>query len=178
MRLTENQKSKLIVDIINEGEYWEKKGVPTKQIELIIETSISDIAGYGASGFMSTLKKQIAGWVLRGFGMDDKGYMALVLQNAFATLKFSEYKKVFSDCEFTSGLIAKSLLNTFIDRFKTGTAYDNAFYDALQYSVIEAVNDNQTVEFLADKLHGTICDKLGDIREMILSKYPPLSYVI
>ena len=43
MRLTENQKSKLIVDIINEGEYWEKKGVPTKQIELIIETSISDI---------------------------------------------------------------------------------------------------------------------------------------
>lgn len=178
MKLNEIEKAGLIVDIIKEANYWEKKGVPTKDIELIIEFSISDIAGYGATGFISTIKKQIAGWILDGFGIDRTGFMSLVLQNAFATLKFSDYKRVFRDCEFTSGLIARSLLNTFIDRFKQGTEYDNAFSDALQYSVIEAVNDNSTVEFLAQRLHGTICDKLGEVRETIIDKYPPLSSII
>jgi len=170
--------NKLYRNLLEEADYWSKKGVSDREID---ESMLDAITGFGGSvgeGFLETIKKYVGKLIIAKFNLDPNSPMALVLVNAFANLSFQDYKKVFRDCDFTSRLIAESVIDAVIENFRSKAGYDSPIYSVVQDTMVDILKKNDSIETLAQKMSGTICPMLGSTREMIVGEIPFLDKFI
>ena len=104
--------NKFIESVIVESVYWSKRGVPNRVIEESLSRALNegfgDIFSSFGSGIWQTVKREVAGYVISALGMEPDSFGALVVRNLFAKLSFSDYGKVFRDCEFTTKKLAEA----------------------------------------------------------------------
>jgi signal-transduction protein with cAMP-binding, CBS, and nucleotidyltransferase domain len=98
--------------------------------------------------------------------------MALVIINFFVNLDIKDYKRVFKDCDFTSSLMAESLIDALIEQMRIKMEFDNLTYSIIQDTVMDQMKKNETVKDISARLNGYICPHLADARKMILGKAP------
>jgi hypothetical protein len=94
-------------------------------------------------------------------GINPNTWTAVVFENAFANLNFKDYGKVFTDCSFTSGLLAKSIIESFIDKWRYEKGFNNMFLVFLQDTVVESIADSDIVNKLEEKISPVLCPILS-----------------
>ena len=174
-------KKQLLRSLIIEAKHWSDRGVPDKEIDESFMDTLNMIRGVGESagvGIIETLKKYVAKFIVSKFNLDPNSFMALVVENAFANLSFSDYKKVFKDCEFTSNLIAESMIDTFIDQLRAKMEMDTIMYTILQGTIMDQLKNVETVQSISEKLNSYICPMLDDARETLVKTIPGIDKII
>ena len=119
------------------------------------------------TGIVQAFKKQIFQFFLSKLGVDSKSFMGQVLSNAFANVAFKDYYKMFTDCNFTTDIISKSMLESFIDKWRVQKGFDSLFHVALKEVLVEAATSSQTYKSLSSKLNGFVCPILKEISSKI-----------
>jgi hypothetical protein len=147
--------------LLNEMDNLIKKGYDP----LIVENAFWDfLSGKGkdsvGSGITQTFKKSIFEFFVRSLGVDPKSFMGQVLSNAFANIEFKDYHRVLTDCNFTTEIIAKTLLESFIDKWRIEAGFDSMLHLALKETLVEALSKTDVYRSLADKLTGIVCPLL------------------
>jgi hypothetical protein len=133
---------------------------------------VKSIGGSIGTGVIETFKKRVAKYIVAQLNIQPDTFMALVIINFFVNLDIKDYKKVFKDCEFTSSLMAESLIDALIEQMRIKMEFDNLTYSIIQDTVMDQMKKNETVQNISDKLNGYICPHLADARKMILGKAP------
>ena len=138
---------------------------------LLVEQGLLDFIGgglgsigkFGGAGLTQTLKGQLFSGLLAGLGLDPKSFFGLALTNTFANLEIKDYHRAFTDCDFTTQLIAKSILESFIDQFKNAQGLDGLLATALKETFVEAAANTEIYKNLAGKLSGFVCPLLQGV---------------
>ena len=148
--------------IINEMESLVKKGYDP----VIVENAFMDFfSGKNiiGSSVVQVFKKQLFQGFLSKLGLEPTSFMGQVLSNAFANVSFKDYYRLFTDCNFTTGIISKTLLESFIDKWRVQSGMDSLLHVALKEVLFEAATATQTYKSLSGKLNGIVCPILKDI---------------
>jgi hypothetical protein len=136
----------------------------------IVENAFWDLLGGNnavGSGIFQTFKKTIFGYFIEKLGIDPKSFMGNVLSNAFANIQFKDYYRLVTDCNFTTDILAKTLLESFIDRWRNQAGFDTVFHTALKEVLVEAAANTSVYKGLSKKLHGFVCPLLKEISSKI-----------
>jgi hypothetical protein len=119
------------------------------------------------SGIIQTYKKAIFGYFIEKLGVDPKSFMGNVLTNAFANVEFKDYYRLVTDCNFTTDIITKTLLESFLDQWRNQAGFDSMFHTALKEVLVEALASTSVYKGLSKKLHGFVCPLLKEISSKI-----------
>jgi hypothetical protein len=134
--------------------------------QTIVENAFMDFLGKGkssvGSGITQTIKKSTFEFFISKLGVNPKSFMGQVLSNAFANVQFKDYYRLFTDCNFTTDIIAKTLLESFIDKWRTQAGFDSLLHMALKETLVEAATSTDMYKGLSSKLHGFICPLLKE----------------
>jgi len=121
-------------------------------------------------GVGETLKKKIAKYILVRLNISPDTFLALVLTNFFANLSFTDYKKVFKDCNFTCNLMAESLVDALIEQMRIKFNFDSISWSIVQDVIMDKLKQTDTIKDISIKLNNYVCPHLQDIRNMITKK--------
>lgn len=171
-------KKKIFVKLLVEAKKLSDMGATDQEIDEGFMDLFGQIGHSGGVGIIETFKKYVFKFFVSKFGVDPNSFMGLVLSNAFANLSFTDYKKVFRDCEFTSNLVAESLIDTLIEQMRGKVGLDSVTYSVLQDALVDAFKTQSTVQTIAEKIHGPICDIVGEAREKLTSQIPGIDKII
>ena len=134
--------------------------------------TVKSVGGSIGTGVIETFKKRVAKYIVSQLNIQPDTFMALVIINFFVNLDIKDYKRVFKDCEFTSSLMAESLIDALIEQMRIKMEFDNLTYSIIQDTVMDQMKKNETVKEISARLNGYICPHLADARKMILGKAP------
>lgn len=134
--------------------------------------TVTSVGGSIGTGVIETFKKKVAKYIVSQLNIQPDTFMALVIINFFVNLDIKDYKRVFKDCEFTSSLMAESLIDALIEQMRIKMEFDNLTYSIIQDTVMDQMKKNETVKDISARLNGYICPHLADARKMILGKAP------
>jgi len=98
----EEDTSHIIDDILTEVHYWRSRGLTEEEIGAGLKDMFGSLVDKAGLGFGQTIKKEIVRWLLAKIGINPNTWTAVVFENAFASLNFADYGKVFTDCSFTT----------------------------------------------------------------------------
>lgn len=132
----------------------------------------------------STIKEYIGGWLAETLGAEENTFIKNAIIAAIGNIGITEYGKIFTDCEFTSNIISKSLVEGFVrqltekkESLSTGgggfivTMLRNSLADQLfeqQDSLVKKVQDSIN-SFICPKLKQKY-EKMGDVKQMMTDK--------
>lgn len=134
--------------------------------------TVTSVGGSIGTGVIETFKKRVAKYIVSQLNIQPDTFMALVIINFFVNLDIKDYKRVFKDCDFTSSLMAESLIDALIEQMRIKMEFDNLTYSIIQDTVMDQMKKNETVKDISARLNGYICPHLADARKMILGKAP------
>jgi hypothetical protein len=150
----------IVEDILKEVDYWRSRGLNEQEIAAGLQSMLGSMADKVGLGFGQTIKKEVLRWLLTKIGINPDSWLAVVFENAFANLNFNDYGKVFTDCSFTTGLLAKSIIESFIDKWRYDKGFNNMFLVFLQEVLVESIADSDIVNKLEEKINPVICPLL------------------
>lgn len=133
---------------------------------IIVENAFLDFFTKGNSvggGIVQTFKKQLFQYFLSKLGVGSDSFMGQVLSNAFANVQFKDYYRLFTDCNFTTDIISKTLLESFIDKWRVQAGMDSIFHVALKEVLVEASTSTEAYKSLSSKLNGFVCPLLKEV---------------
>lgn len=136
----------------------------------VVENAFWDLLGGNnavGSGILQTFKKTIFGYFVEKLGISPKSFMGNVLTNAFANVQFKDYYRLFTDCNFTTDIIAKTLLESFIDQWRNQAGFDSIFHTALKEVLVESMANTSAYKGLSKKLHGFVCPALKELTSKV-----------
>jgi hypothetical protein len=175
--LTKNIKEEILdlnmknEDVILEGLLKEvDKLIGEGYEQRVVENAFWDLLGGNnavGSGIVQTFKKTIFGYFVEKLGIDPKSFMGNVLTNAFANVQFKDYYRLFTDCNFTTDILAKTLLESFIDQWRNQAGFDSIFHTALKEVLVEAAANTTVYKGLSEKLHGFVCPALKELTSKV-----------
>ena len=169
---------KLFGKLIVEAKLMSEKGYSENEINEAFQEATESFGSSIATGFLQTFKRSIARMILKYFNLDPDSFMALVLENAFANLSFKDYGKVLKDCSFTSNLLAETLIDTLLDKFRLKQGYGNELYTGIQAMLMDAAGKTEAVGMVRDQMNEFLCAQLSKIRDMVIKNVPLLSKVV
>lgn len=152
--------------MLKEMETLKRKGYDP----VIIENAFMDFFTGGNSvggGIVQMFKKQLFEFFLSRLDVDSKSFMGQVLSNAFANVQFKDYYRLFTDCNFTTDILSKTLLESFVDKWRIQAGMDTIFHSALKEVLVEAATSTQAYKALSSKLHSFVCPLLKEAASKI-----------
>jgi hypothetical protein len=166
-----NQKTNQVIEsiLLEEAQKLINEGYDGK----IVEQSLADFAtggigsimNFGGLGITQTIKSKIFGFFLAKMGVDPNSFVGLALTNTFANLSVGDYYKAVTDCDFTTKLIAKSILESFIDQMRNTAGMDSFIMSALKDTFVEAAEQTPIYQNIASKLTAFVCPALQSISQ-------------
>lgn len=169
---------KLFGILILEAKSMIDKGYSENQINEAFQEVTESFGSILSMAFFETIKRSIAKNVLKYFNIDPNSFMSLVFENAFANLAFKDYGKVLKDCDFTSSLLAETLIDTLLDQTRIKKGLDGDLYVGIQAALMDVTGKLKAVEMVRDKMTEFICPKLAGVREKVIKNIPLLSKVV
>jgi hypothetical protein len=115
-------------------------------------------------GLTQGIKEQIASYVVKMLGFDDKSYWSKALINAFANVDFKDFPRLFKDCKFASLILTKSLLEAYLDQFAAKSGFDSFIYKALKNIVTETAANTTPFMKLSDLVSKLVCPILQQVQ--------------
>lgn len=156
-KLTESEKDKLINSFIQETISLEESGLLNEQLGDMIKS----LFGNTPSGLWQTFLERLVNSALSALGMDDS-FLRKVIVSYFSSHPLDAIKSL-NDCKLMTKLIVESVIEATIVQYKQSKGISNMFADALRNTVIEALENNETVMKLTDSLSGVVCDLVNKL---------------
>jgi hypothetical protein len=158
----------LLDQLLNERDNLIDKGYD----RLLVEDSFWNfLMGKGkdsvGSGIVQTFKKSIFQFFLSKLGIGPESFMGQVLSNAFANVSVKDCYRLFTDCNFTTDIIAKTLMESFIDKWRVATGFDSLLHVALKEVLVEAATSTEVYKKLSGKLQTFVCPILKEASSKI-----------
>jgi hypothetical protein len=155
-----------------------------KEDDSILNTALGGIKNVGSSLFsnpaekLSQALKERAGKFIVGkigsfigYPNIQNSYVGLAIVNVFANTDFKDMGRLFNDCNFSSPIITKSLLEAYLDKMAVDHGIDSFVYSAIKNMVTESAAESSAFKALQDKVAQMICPILEGLSDMVLSKF-------
>jgi len=152
----------LTKEILLEVDRLKEEGYSMESIQEGLQESAESYLNMAGDAMIKGLKDKVAEGVISALGFNPNSFTATVIRNAFALAPFSDYKKIMSgDCDTITGLIAQSLVKTFIDQFTQKYVADNFITNSLKFGLMEAVEQSNIGQFVEKEIKPKICDMIS-----------------
>lgn len=152
----------LTKEILLEVDRLKAEGYSMESIQEGLQESAQDFLNIAGDAMIKGLKDKVAEGVIGALGLNPNSFTSTVVRNAFAFAPFSDYKKIISgDCDTITGLIAQSLVKTFIDQFTQKYVADNFITNSLKFGLMEAVEQSDIGQFVEKEIKPKICEMIS-----------------
>jgi hypothetical protein len=184
----ENDSDYIFESIISEMNYLKAQGYNSKVINEGFFSMLQSIFGNSIKSMPQVFSEYIAQWLMKTLGVPEGTYMGSVVKSLAGNLTrdLSNMDKFFTDCRFTSNMIADSLIEGYLTQLQdekglgggtTGflvSAIRNAVVDSLaegQDSIVQKLED-MIADFLCPKISkmaNVVSDKADDLKSKVMS---------
>ena len=163
--LTEGQKKKVFIQVIQEINTLEKQGLINE--EFSFKDILGKLFGQGWSSIAQSIVEPMVKSVLGWFGI--KGYFANFVASFIASDP-SRLAKVFSDCRETTKLIVEALSEAMFMSLQDMKGMEGIGWNLVRNAVGGAIKDEAFVQNLTNSMSDGVCkvfgqftDKAGDV---------------
>jgi len=155
--LTEFQKDKIFNNFISEVVYLNEAGLVNEQLGEIMKS----LFGNALPGVLQTFMERIVNSILNAVGIPDN-FLRKVMVSYFSSHPIDAIKSL-NDCKLMTKLMVEALLEAVIVQYKQVKGISNVFADTIRNTVIEALENNETVMKLTNSLSGVVCEMVSKI---------------
>jgi len=117
----------------------------------------------------STIKEYIGEWLAETLGAKENTFVKNAIIAAIGNIGITEYGKLFTDCEFTSNVVSKSLVEGFLRQLSEkkdalGTGAGGFIVTMLRNSLADQLFEQQDswIKKVQDSINSFICPKLKE----------------
>lgn len=138
--------------------------------ELLMEEEKSFFSSMGSlfgGGFLDTFKEIGMKWFLEKLGLPSTSYISNVLQVAVGELGLSEIPRLFTDCNFTSELIAHSFAEGYGKKLMEEKGFDGIFMSTVRNGLVETLMNSDFYKSIASSLTPYVCKMLGGLGDKL-----------
>ena len=148
-------------EILLEVDRLKEEGFSIESIQQGLDESAADFLNIAGDAAIKGIKDKVAEGMIKALGFDPNSFTALVIRNAFALAPMSDYKKIISgDCDTITGLVAQSLVKTFIDEFTQKYVADNFITNSLKFGLMESIEQSNIGQFVEKEIKPKICSMI------------------
>ena len=112
------------------------------------------------------MKEYIVNFFIKLFGVDPSSNLASSISMAIDNVPESEYGKLFTDCEYTSDIMSKAMVEAMMEQMSSGELesqevisgmFQNSIMDTLSQDKISISNR------MKERIHDFVCEKLNKV---------------
>jgi DNA-binding transcriptional MerR regulator len=153
--------TELTREILLEVDRLKEEGFSIESIQQGLDESAADFLNIAGDAVVKGIKDKVAEGVIKALGFDPNSFTALVIRNAFAFASVSDWPKIMTgDCDTITGLVAQSLVKTFIDQFTQKYVADNFITNSLKFGLMESVEQSNIGQFVEKDIKPKICSMI------------------
>jgi hypothetical protein len=154
-----------------------------KEDDNFLNTALGGVKNIGSSLFSNfgdkltqSFKERVGKFIVGkigsylGYPNIQNSYVGLAIVNVFANTDFKDMGRLFNDCDFSSPIITKSLLEAYLDKLAVDQGIDSFVYSAIKNIVTESAAESPAFKALQDKVSQMICPILEGLSDIVLSK--------
>ena len=138
----------------------------TKSLILEEEKSFfSSLFSLFGGGIVDSLKEYGARWIIENtFGEENaNSLLAQTIVAAFGNLDWETITKIFTDCSFTTKWLVKTIVEGFARKYQEKSGMSGVFADTVRNGIVDAINSNEVIDALSNKLMGFVCSMIGKL---------------
>jgi|Laugresu1bdmlbdd_1035124.scaffolds.fasta_scaffold00382_2 hypothetical protein len=155
--LDESQKDKIFNNFISEVVYLNEAGLVNEQLGDIMKS----LFGNALPGVLQTFMERIVNSIFNAIGIPDN-YFRKVMVSYFSSHPIDAIKSL-NDCKLMTKLMVEALIEAVVVQYKQAKGISNVFADTLRNTVIEAIDNSETVTKLTTSLSGVVCEMVSKI---------------
>jgi len=116
-------------------------------------------------GIWSMAKEYLISYLLKALGVDPNGWIASVIEVSLANIAIEDIPKLFSDCQFLTDTLVKSLPEAVAKKLMVAQGFDGVFSNIMRNVIVELIYDTKFAEMLKEKLGKEICSKMSGLKD-------------
>lgn len=155
--LSESEQNKIFNNFISESIYLNEAGLVNEQLGDIMKS----LFGNALPGVLQTFMERIVNSIFNAIGIPDN-YFRKVMVSYFSSHPVDAIKSL-NDCKLMTKLMVEALIEAVVVQYKQAKGISNVFADTLRNTVIEAIDNSETVTKLTTSLSGVVCEMVSKI---------------
>lgn len=174
---TDEDKIRFVETVIQETNYLVSQGYNSQSINEGLFDALGSLLGGSFKATPAVFGEYIAKWLLKTLGVPEGSFISAALITLVGNINIRDYDKLFSDCRYTSNLVADTLIEAYVYQMqmKVKGASEGAtgfIVSALRNSVAEYFTEDKDgiIQKLQDKIADFICPKLGKLSNIMSDK--------
>ena len=110
-------------------------------------------------------KEYITNWFIKQFGIEPSTQLSDSISKALDEVPESDYGKLFSDCDYTSDLLSKALVEAMMKQLEEDPKSAEAVSGMFNHSIIDTLNQDKISisKRMKEKIHNYVCEKLNKV---------------
>lgn len=156
-------KEKLFSHLTCEVMYLKNQGFNNDMINEGLTDIIKSLFGTASDSIFQTWKEAGISWLIKKLGFDPNSQVANFIEVSFANVPVSKIPDLFTDCEFVTKIVAKSMFETYLKNLQHNVGIDGMAGDVMRNAVTEVIDDTTFVQKLEEGLSNIICPILGQV---------------
>lgn len=174
----ENDSDYIFESIFSEMNYLKVQGYDSKVINEGFFSMLQSIFGNSIKSMPQVFSEYIAEWLMKTLGVPQGTYMSAVIKTLAGNLTrdISNMDKFFTDCRFTSNMIADSLIEGYLtqlqDEKNLNTGVSGFLVSAIRNAVVDSLAEGQNsiVQKLEDMIADFLCPKISKMANVVSDK--------
>lgn len=151
-------------ELFEEVMYLRSQGFVSPLLNEGLFDFLGGVLGHSTEGVTQFFKEKLVDKVMSLLGVNPDSWVGGVVSTTIGNLPLSDIPKVFSDCSFTTKLLAKSITEEAVNQVRLGVGVSGGFYDILSNTLVEMIEKGDFAQSVEEKLAETICPMLSDVR--------------
>jgi hypothetical protein len=174
----ENDSDYIFESIFSEMNYLKVQGYDSKVINEGFFSMLQSIFGNSIKSMPQVFSEYIAEWLMKTLGVPQGTYMSAVIKTLAGNLTrdISNMDKFFTDCRFTSNMIADSLIEGYLtqlqDEQNLNTGVSGFLVSAIRNAVVDSLAEGQNsiIQKLEDTIADFLCPKISKMANVVSDK--------
>ena len=174
----ENDSDYIFESIFSEMNYLKVQGYDSKVINEGFFSMLQSIFGNSIKSMPQVFSEYIAEWLMKTLGVPQGTYMSAVIKTLAGNLTrdISNMDKFFTDCRFTSNMIADSLIEGYLtqlqDEQNLNTGVSGFLVSAIRNAVVDSLAEGQNsiIQKLEDMIADFLCPKISKMANVVSDK--------
>ena len=182
----ENDSDYIFESIVSEMNYLKVQGYDSKVINEGFFSMLQSIFGNSVRSMPQVFSEYIAEWLMKTLGVPQGTYMSAVIKTLAGNLTrdLSNMDKFFTDCRFTSNMIADSLIEGYLTQLQDEKGLNSGvggfLVSAIRNAIVDSLAEGQNsiVQKLEDMIADFLCPKLSKMANVVSDKADDLKSTV